>query len=802
MRTYWLNSSLIRTGLAASVLLLAGSAFAQVPVVNLTAAPRQAVLPDGESVPMWGYTCGAVTQGAVPGTSCAPLNAYAGLNWSPVLITVPYTESAPGVSSTSLTISLTNNLSFGATPNNIATSIVIDGQLGGGLGTPGSFTPSPDHSNAQTITWPAADPTPTGTPPTQGPRVKSFATEVAVGTPAALTWSALRPGSYLIHSGTHPSIQHPMGLYGMLVVTAAPANNTSLGTAYPAVGTTPAVTYNAEVPLLLSEIDPVQNRAVDTAVATAGFSETKVWSALSLPGSTTSGCGSQFLADGVTANPDYNTCYPPAVNFDPRYYLINGTSFDASNPVRSLYGALPAATASGSVLVRFVNAGLRMHVPSIVGALTTPAVVAPGTTAAPTAGFSLVAEDGNPLPGVSRVQGEIFLAAGKTHDVMINAPIATSLPVFDRQLSLSTNNQRNGGMLAYITTQVPDPLGSQLPTAVVTATAVPDSYSLVSGNTLTVSDPSKGVLANDIGIYGAKVLGAVPAGLTTFNADGTFTYTGAPITFTYCGNGAISGAACAPVTIAACTGACLGTAPVRSAVQFRSNVASRYLSPPPGVLGNNVSNPSGHPLTASGGGGGVTVNPDGSFVAIGPGGACPALTPPAPAGAHCVQFPYTATTSTGLSGSATATVVFMPASNLVVTVRDAKNGLQITDYRWIIEEDRTVFIDPKCQINTSGPRLDSNGRPCPALPVESLGYNFHTAAMPVVASGCLGTISCEAGQTLLTEATVCDVGNGQCRPGTQKTALNPSQVYLDPAKRYFISVLPGDGVNPVVEIGR
>jgi hypothetical protein len=49
MRTYWLNSSLIRSGLAASVLLLAGSAFAQ-PVVPLTAAPKQAVLPDGELV--------------------------------------------------------------------------------------------------------------------------------------------------------------------------------------------------------------------------------------------------------------------------------------------------------------------------------------------------------------------------------------------------------------------------------------------------------------------------------------------------------------------------------------------------------------------------------------------------------------------------------------------------------------------------------------------------------------------------------------------------------------------------------
>jgi hypothetical protein len=800
MRTYSSKTSLIRSGLAASVLLLASSAsVAQVAVVDLKAAPTQAMLPDGESVPMWGYTCGAVTQGIVLGTSCAAVNPNAGANWSPVLITVPYTAVA-GVSTTSLTITLTNNLSFG--PNNIATSIVIDGQLGGGLGAPGSFTPSPDHSNAQSVTWPAADPITKGTPPTQGPRVKSFATEVAatpattIQTPTTLTWNNLKPGTYLIHSGTHPSIQHPMGLYGVLVVTAAPVNNLLPGTAY-GLNTTAPVTYSAEVPLLLSEIDPVQNRAVAAAVATAGFSETRVWSGLSLPGSTTSGCGSPLLADGVTANPAYNTCYPPAVNYDPRYYLFNGTSFDASNPTRSLFGALPAG-ATGSVLVRFVNAGLRMHVPSIVGAFA-------NTSAAPVPGFALIAEDGNVLPGAPRVQSEVFLAAGKTYDVMINGSIATSLPVFDRQLSLSTNNQRNGGMIAYITTTAVTPANapSLLPTTAVTATAVADNYSLVAGNTLTVSDPAKGVLANDIGIYGAKaVSGAtsvnpVPAGLT-FYADGTFIYAGPPTagtTFTYCGNGATSGAACATVTISACTGACLGAAPVASNVQFKSNVAARYASPPPGVLGSNVTNSSGLPLSALGGAG-VTLNADGSFVATGPGATCPALTPPAPAGATCVQFPYQAKTSTGqVSNTATATVIFMPASGLVVNVKDAKNGLAISDYRWIIEEDKTVWIDPKCQLNTLGTRTDSNGRPCPPLPVETVGYNFHTASMPVVASGCLEAVSCEAGQTLLTAPTACDVGNGQCRDATQKEPLNPSQVYLDPAKRYFISVLPGDGVN-------
>ena len=73
-----------------------------------------------------------------------------------------------------------------------------------------------------------------------------------------------------------------------------------------------------------------------------------------------------------------------------------------------------------------VNAGLRMHVPSIVGSLTGSFRGA--------AGFSLIAEDGNPLPGVTRVQSEVFMAAGKTYDVMINALLhgGTALPIFDR----------------------------------------------------------------------------------------------------------------------------------------------------------------------------------------------------------------------------------------------------------------------------------------------------------------------------------------------------------------------------------
>jgi len=93
------------------------------------------------------------------------------------------------------------------------------------------------------------------------------------------------------------------------------------------------------------------------------------------------------------------------------------------------------------------------------------------------------------------------MPAGKTNDVMINVPAAggTALPVFDRELSLSGNAiGRDTGMLAYIGAN-----GAGLPAAVAigAATATPDLYnSLVAGQTFTVSDPSKGVIANDINV--------------------------------------------------------------------------------------------------------------------------------------------------------------------------------------------------------------------------------------------------------------------------------------------------------------
>jgi hypothetical protein len=1125
---------------SAFLLIAAATGFGQ-QVVNLTAGPATAAMPDGTTVPMWGYQCGAAAAGSTAtcaslsgslsaaatgalggiyvlnggsGYTSAPTVAISaptgitgvtsvqatatavvtggqvvGFNvtshgagytsaptvtlsggggigavaatapaWSPVVITVPFVTGGA-----SLTINLTNNLSFtptgGGTANAIPTSIEIVGQVGGGMGSSRTTTSSPNHVDAQGCpSWFIASNPPgtpctaqvanaSGTPPAQGPRVQSMSTEVAAVAPGTTTsiqlaWTAtLKPGTYLLESGTHPSIQVPMGLIGMLVVTTAPAGATA-GTAYPAVAATtktaaiPAVLYNAEVPLEFSEVDPVQNAEVDLAVRTAGFSETAVWTrmnafgpitALTLTnpgsgytstptvtiGSPTGGSpnqatanvtvgavvstiavtagGSGYLAaptvtiadttgsgataqatvvggvvtaitvtsrgslytaptisigappaggtqatatatiagshgviyaltltnagEGYTGTPavsitggggtgatataaitlggcgssSTHTCYPPAVNYTPFYYLINGQAFDKTNAPRSLFAATAGVTATvppvpvttgipatGTVLVRLVNAGSRMHVPSIVGSLTTG--FTSGGASAVVSGFTLIAEDGNPLPnlGAPRVQTDVFMAAGKTYDVMVNVPATPtgatappSLPIYDRELSLSANSSvRDAGMLAYIGVN-----GAALPIAAGTGVfaagkANPDAYPAIipCGLTATtctpfvVSDPSRGVIANDINVYGVELSTPLPtqgaltctalpgSPLNGICANGTFTYTPLPgstgaDTFGYCANGAAAGNAslCTTVTLSAST---LAGAPVAQNITYISKMSTFIKIPSPGVLSVD-SDPSNLPLSVvlspstiapTLTGGTLVMDASGGFTASVSGAGTTTCPTTAPAGANCFSFNYRAQNSQGrASAPATVTLVFPLPSNLQVKVLDAQlvancnrnstciNGLTpIGDYRWIIEEDKTFWVDPNCTTNSS---ITTPG--CPAIvgtagqsTIPTFGVNFHTSNMDFVAQGCTGPLSCEGGQSMLdtrpacttpgvpagcsaTAGThipaVCDVGNGACRPDTTGngfTQVLPSAVVLDPAKRYYISVLPGDAANP------
>jgi hypothetical protein len=775
MRIKNLKTTLKTAVLVASALFLGTGVSPAQQQVNLTAGATTLTLPGGAAVPMWGYSCGAIVGGST--ATCAKSNPLA-IGWSPVVITVPTGQG--------LTINLTNGLTFGS--NSVPTSLVIVGQVGGGLGdvTQRTTTAPPDHSTAESnVTWPIANPGGgDGTAPAQGPRVQSFSTEVAAGATTALTWTSLQPGTYLIESGTHPSIQGPMGLYGILVVTTA-ATTTTPGIAYVGPSVTSSVTYNAEVPLLFSEIDPVQNGAVAKAVTLPGFSETTVWSGQP------SGCGNPATANS-------GNCYPPAVNYTPLYYLINGVAFDKTNSSASLFPTTPATgvAATGRVLVRMVNAGLRMHVPSVVGSQTGTATA----PALPPAGFSLIAEDGNVLPGTPRVQSEVFMAAGKTYDVMINVPAGTTaLPVYDRELSLSANaTAHDAGMLAYISVN-----GAGLPGAASgAAVANPDTYnSVITGQTLTISDPGKGVIANDINIYGVKVSGTAPAGLT-LNTDGTFSYTGPPTSFSYCGNGATSGAACSTVT--------LGAAPLETAagitmnnISYTSNLATYLKIAPSGILSVDKDG-LGYPLTvaastvAAGAVSGTTPlapcvgSATSNCVAVDSNGGFNAYVP----AAGTYSFTYKAQNSQGTvsSTAATVTLIFPSPSNLAVTVYDGTDKTtKITDYRWIIEEDRTFYINPNC--TTNPPPAGCPGAAGGIVP--TFGTNFHTSYMPVVATGCTGPLSCESGQSINGVSAVCDIGNGVCRTdAAQESILMPGAVHLDPTKRYYISVLPGDAANP------
>ncbi len=104
---------LVKTGFVASILLASAGAFAD-STVTLTASPQSATLPDGQVLPMWGYTCGASVNATCTATNGSLQTG--GKVWQPPLITVP---------SGKLTLTLNNNLIFGT--NTIPTSLVIVG---------------------------------------------------------------------------------------------------------------------------------------------------------------------------------------------------------------------------------------------------------------------------------------------------------------------------------------------------------------------------------------------------------------------------------------------------------------------------------------------------------------------------------------------------------------------------------------------------------------------------------------------------------------------------------------------------
>jgi len=134
------------------------------------------------------------------------------------------------------------------------------------------------------------------------------------GGSAIYTWSNMKPGSYLYHSGTHMALQVQMGLYGGL------SHDSGVNEAYP------GVLYDNEAVLFYSEIDP----ALHDAVA----------------------AGTYGTAGGPTSTYEYS----------PKYFLINGEPF-----VDLVTAPVPTGYVDERTLLRFFSASLESHIPTLNG---------------------------------------------------------------------------------------------------------------------------------------------------------------------------------------------------------------------------------------------------------------------------------------------------------------------------------------------------------------------------------------------------------------------------------------------------
>jgi len=171
----------------------------------LAARPFTATLPDGVTVPMWGFAlCDATFTTCGPTTSPGP--------------TLRVSDSEP--TPVALDLHIRNELP-------VATSLVMPDQLA--PLAPVKFTDPEGRA-----------------------RTRSFTAETpASGGEVVYHWSNLRPGTSLYQSGTQPQVQVQMGLFGVLIFDAGP------GEAYA------GVPYDTEALVIYSEIDPALHAAVD-----------------------------------------------------------------------------------------------------------------------------------------------------------------------------------------------------------------------------------------------------------------------------------------------------------------------------------------------------------------------------------------------------------------------------------------------------------------------------------------------------------------------------------------------------------
>jgi FtsP/CotA-like multicopper oxidase with cupredoxin domain len=231
-------------------------------------------------------------------------------------------------------------------------------------------------------------------------------TGVAPGGTKNYSFTVNKPGTFLYQAALLPKSQYQvaMGLYGAMSVLPSPATGKAYADAVPL---TQDSGFTTEATLVLSEIDPALNKSANPAT--------------------------------------FNLR-----NFAPRYGLINGAVSPNTAPI-------PAA-AGDKVLLRYVNAGLKLHSMAALGVRQ-----------------NVIAYDGNQLRYPHKIVAETF-GPGQTTDVIATVPSSAAAgskyAIYDGSLSLHNSSAGNGGMLTFIS---------------VAGSTVPTGTPITSGVTLTPS---------------------------------------------------------------------------------------------------------------------------------------------------------------------------------------------------------------------------------------------------------------------------------------------------------------------------
>jgi hypothetical protein len=433
---------------------LLGAAPAHAMNVCIRVAQYTDTMPDGTTVRMWGYRVASSCTAAQLASATSAINQPV---TSPgAAITVP-----PG--DTTLNVTLVNrasaNTALGELALPVPTSFVLQGH---------NTTMTPVFKTNATVN--AATTTSDCTPGTSlDCRMRSFTHEAAPGGTATYTYTNVRPGTYMYHSGTLPQIQVQMGLYGLLRKNA-PATVTAARVAYPGAASAPdQYAFDNEIALLLSEVDP----AVHAAVAAGTFA-----------GSTLAYDPKYFRVHRYAA---------PAATVPATGVISQPIDF-TDNPTRGVLGI----TAGARQLVRVVNAGLQSRVPTLMDGH-----------------WFHIAEEGNVYP-YPREQVSVHVPAGKSADLWFaptlrSGTTAQRMAIYDRRLALTNNDASSvGGMLVRLS------LTSTAAAPTIDVSGCPTSGTQGTPYACTVTATGTGTLA--------FALDSAPAGMT-IDAGGAIAWT-------------------------------------------------------------------------------------------------------------------------------------------------------------------------------------------------------------------------------------------------------------------------------------